>query len=148
MHGIPVPGEYLRATESSLVFRVTNTAGVHSTAGTNNAEFSGGAWSLIQKISIFHGAALIEEIDDYASLHQLLYNSTASAEYSQGIGHAIHGTAQASAAMAPSALLKGATLTENGGEYYAAVQLISCILGTTAERAIPIGRHIQAEVVA
>ena len=142
------PGEYLRATESSLCFRVQNS-GAYAAASTtvNNVEFSGGAWSVIQKISVFHGAALISEIDDYASLHQLLYNGTASAEYTQGIGHAIHGTAQSTAnAMKPSDLLKGATIqgrqtstTGPVGEYYAALQLINPIIGTTAERAIPTG---------
>ena len=45
------PGEYLRPSESSLVFKVTNTGA--NDAAANDAEFSGGAWSVIQKISIF-----------------------------------------------------------------------------------------------
>ena len=147
------PGEYLRPSESSLVFRVQN-AGAYSASNANDVAFSGGAWSVIQKISVFHGAALISEIDDYATLHQVLYNGTASAEYTTGVGNMIHGTANETSDPGKTALmLKGATVpgkTSGGanGEYYAALQLINPIVGTTAERAIPIGRHIQAEVVA
>ena len=146
------PGEYLRATESSLVFRVSNSGVTGST--TNDAAFSGGAWSVIQKLSVFHGAALISEIDDYATLHQCLYNGTASAEYTTGVGNMLHGTANETADPGNTAkMLQGATIpAKNGsganGEYYAALQLINPIVGTTAERAIPIGRHTQAEVVA
>lgn len=138
------PGEYLRATESSLVFRVQN-AGDNSSSNANDVEFSGGAWSAIQKISIFHGAALISEVDDYAALHQLLYNGTASAEYTTGVGNMLHGTKNETADPGNTAkMLQGATVpgkTSGGanGEYYAALQLINPIVGTTAERAIPIG---------
>ena len=130
------PNEWLRPSETSFTFTVTNDGGDDA---ANNAEFSGGAWSVINKISIFQGATLIEEIQDYATLHQLLYNQTASAEYASGISAQIHGTNQLTTAMTSAELLKGATVEADGGQYHAAVQLVSCIVGTLSEKAIPIG---------
>ena len=85
-------GEYCHGPECSLCFTVTNN-GLNASAA-NDAEFSGGAWACIQKLEILQGSELLESIDSYAELHNLLYDMTTSSEYRSGIGHAMHGTAQ------------------------------------------------------
>lgn len=135
-------GEYLHSPECSLCFKVTNN-GLNASAN-NDAEFSGGAWACIQKLEILMGSELLESIDSYAELHNLMYDMTTSSEYRTGIGHAMHGTAQHTYSseitpMEPGDMLKGATVARNGGTYFAAIQLMSFLVGTTAERALPIG---------
>ena len=130
-------GEYLRGTETSLFLKIKNTGAAASNA--NDAHFDGGAWSIIQKISIFHGATLLSEIEDYNALHNLMYDMTASSNYRQSVGSLIHGTADVGPGSSTAETLKGATITENGGEYNAAIQIISPLIGTTSEKMLPLG---------
>ena len=84
-------GEYLRASESDLRFKINNS-GAAAGGGVNNAVLSGGAWAVIEKIEVFHGANLLSSIDDYGSLHNAIYDMTVSSNYRQGIGSICHGT--------------------------------------------------------
>ena len=133
-------GQYLRGTETSLFFKVENSG---ATGAGNAAEFCGGAYSCIQKISIFHGANLISEVHDYNCLHALLYDTTASREYRTSVGAMLHGTAPTAAQEAAANALKGASISAltgtTPGVYYAAVQIISPLIGTMSERMLPLG---------
>ena len=132
------PGEYLRATESSLVFTITNTGA--SNGNANDAMLDGGAWAVIKKLEIFHGAALLESIDNYNILHSMLYDVTTSQAYRTGVGSMIHGTnTTTTVGSNTAAVIKGDTVAENGGKVYVALQLASCLVGTLAERMIPLG---------
>ena len=129
-------GEYLRGTETSVFLKISNTS-------ANNADhaaaFCGGAWSCIQKISIFHGATLLSEVDEYGALHSVLYDMTASSNYRQSVGALIHGTANVSTNSTADATLAGATVAHVAGVYHAAVQLISPLIGTSSEKMLPLG---------
>ena len=132
------PGEYLRATESSLMFTITNSGA--SAANANDAMLDGGAWAVIKKLEIFHGAALLESIDNYNILHSMLYDVTTSQAYRTGVGNLIHGTnTSANVGSITSTVIKGVTIAESGGKVHVALQLASCLVGTLAERMIPLG---------
>ena len=150
---VPVgrPGEHLRSSESSLMFRVKNN-GAYSSSGANDVQFDGGAWSLIQKIEVFQGSSLLEVIQDYNILHNMLYDVTASSNYRAGVGHVMHGTADPDLTGDLEDMLAGATIpglsaASNGvpGEYYVSIQLVSSILGTLSERVLPVG-YMSADI--
>ena len=137
-------GEYLRATESSLFFQVTNN-GEYSGEYENDVAFAGGAWSVISKLEIFCGSNLLESISDYATLHNLFYDLTASSNYRQGQGTLLHGVADVDLGTSTEKTLLGTVVkakqsaTSTAVATSVAIQLISSLLGLTAERAIPIG---------
>ena len=70
----------------------------------------------------------------------MLYDTTASSNYRNGVGKLIHGTNSAAALGGnTSNTLKGATIAQNGGKAFVAIQLASCLVGSLAERMIPLG---------
>lgn len=142
------PGEYLRATESSLFMTIKNVAAYGGAAASdaNTGELSGGAYAVIKKLEVFHGASLLESIDNYATLHSMLYDMTTSSNHRQGVGNMIHGTADVALGSTTVETLEGATLAQetslnagDGGEITVALQLVSSLVGQIAERAIPLG---------
>jgi hypothetical protein len=79
----------LAATESYLKFRVTVT----SSAANNAFRFdSCGAHGLIQRIRVFHGSNLIQDIDNYGLLAKILFDLQQSADATTGKQTLLAGT--------------------------------------------------------
>ena len=64
---------------------------------------------------------------------------TASSNYRQSVGSMMHATAPVDTDAKTADTLKGATVAKNGGTYFAAIQLVSPLIGTTSERMLPLG---------
>ena len=80
----------LASTESYLKFNlaVTNSSG---SANTYKLD-AGGAHGLIQRIRVFHGSNLIEDIDNYGLLAKMLFDIQQPQDSSQGKNNILAGT--------------------------------------------------------
>ena len=129
------PGEMLKSTECSLFFRTKNAGA----AGAANAcTFDGGAWSVISRLQVIQGSTVLEDISSYNALHAALYHCTASSNYIQGPGNLMHGTKITALGSSTADTIKGASIAAENGVKHVALQLVSALVGTTAEKMIPL----------
>ena len=139
------PGEMLKATECSWFFRTTNN-GVRGANANNDARFDGGAWSVISRLQIIQGSTVLEDISSYNALHAALYHATASSNYIQGPGALMHGVNDINLGESTANTVQGALIERQNASNVAgpasikhtALQLVSALVGTTAEKMIPL----------
>eukprot|EP01038_Epipyxis_sp_PR26KG_P017347 gene17347-23956_t len=132
----------LAPTESYLKFYVSYTNG--GTANNNVVYDSCGAHGLIQRIRIFHGSNLLQDIDNYGLLAKMLFDLQVPTDASYGRYNALVGTRDGlnttitAAQFTAAALLNTSTKQINSGEYgiLAGANVVTGDLpyGTTGQR--------------
>ena len=101
----------LATTESYLKFNVTLTNTSAATAATFRLD-SCGAHSLIQRLRIFHGSNLIQDIDNYGLLCKILFDLQQSTDSTYGRHNITTGT------RADLAVTNNAAIQVNSGERF------------------------------
>lgn len=73
---------FLIPSESYLKFKLSAVVG--ATAGTLGAFDSHGVHSIIQRVRVYHGSSLLQDIDNYSDLAKILFDYQAAQDTTQG----------------------------------------------------------------
>ena len=129
-------GEFLFAGSSYLRFKLTNSGA--SASNANNTKLDGHASCVISKLEIFQGSVLLESIDQYNVLHAMLNDVQVPYNNKIGVQDLISGGGTSETNSAQTVIEEGQGLAENNGSAFFSFPLVSALLGTMAEKAVPL----------
>ena len=123
-------GHYLNTRMSYLKFKVTN----NNTTNPFNLDYSASAF--IQSMSLYHGAYLLENINEYNALYHLLLDMQASQESVERAGSILQGTGKDRA---------GAAVAASGSQTFC-IPILSGIVGPLQSKYLPTGAMIGGDL--
>ena len=123
-------GHYLNTRMSYLKFKVTNND------ATNTFKLDYSASAFIQSLSLYHGANLLENINEYNALYHLLLDMQASQESVERAGSILQGSGKDRV---------GATVAASGSQTFC-IPILSGIVGPLQSKYLPTGAMIGGDL--
>lgn len=121
-------GEFLNTRMSYLKIKVTNTS------STTPMTFDYSASSIIERLELYHGSNLLEQIHGYNVLHALFQDAMGSVESQLSTGSVIEG-------FSPDNDRKGATILPNTYMIFC-IPILSGIIGVGQDKYLPTGSMV------